>query len=146
MADDYDVVERSTRWQILCYSKSKPNRPTPVFCAEFAVAIGVLGIPPGGGSVPTQFPCVLNAPCSFATSAVALRRGGGLRSRPDAAMKNETLCKILCHNLVVLIHEMHELGIDPEFGMKRRRRRGGGLLIRDCPQPALDGMLRLLSY
>jgi hypothetical protein len=30
-------------------------------------------------------------------------------------MKNETLCKFLCHNLVVLIHEMHELGIDPEF-------------------------------
>jgi hypothetical protein len=41
--------------------------------------------------------------------------GDGLRSRTDAAMKNETLCKILCHNLVVLIHEMHELGIDPEF-------------------------------
>jgi hypothetical protein len=30
-------------------------------------------------------------------------------------MKNETMCKILCHNLVVLIHEMHELGIDPVF-------------------------------
>jgi hypothetical protein len=30
-------------------------------------------------------------------------------------MVDETLCKILCHNLVVLIHEMCELGIDPEF-------------------------------
>jgi hypothetical protein len=30
-------------------------------------------------------------------------------------MVNETLCKILCHNLVVLIHEMCELGIDPVF-------------------------------
>jgi hypothetical protein len=28
-------------------------------------------------------------------------------------MVNETLCKLLCHNLVVLIHEMYELGIDP---------------------------------
>lgn len=28
-------------------------------------------------------------------------------------MVNESLCKILCHNLVVLIHEMHELGTDP---------------------------------
>jgi hypothetical protein len=33
-------------------------------------------------------------------------------------MKNETMCKILCHNLVVLIHEMHELGIEPVFGIK----------------------------
>ena len=41
--------------------------------------------------------------------------GDGLRCKTDAALKNETLCKILCHNLVVLIHEMHELGIDPEF-------------------------------
>jgi hypothetical protein len=30
-------------------------------------------------------------------------------------MKNDTMCKILCHNLVVLIHKMHELGIDPVF-------------------------------
>jgi hypothetical protein len=30
-------------------------------------------------------------------------------------MVNETLCKVLCHNLVVLIHETYELGIDPVF-------------------------------
>ena len=30
-------------------------------------------------------------------------------------MTNEVLCEILCHNLVVLIHEMYELGIDPVF-------------------------------
>ena len=28
---------------------------------------------------------------------------------------NEVPCKILAHNIVVLIHEMHELGIEPEF-------------------------------
>ena len=47
--------------------------------------------------------------------------GDSLRSRTDVAMVNEALCKILCHNLVVLIHEMFELGIDPVFlpnGMK----------------------------
>ena len=38
-----------------------------------------------------------------------------LRSKTETAMVNETLCKVLCHNLVVLIHEMHELGIDPMF-------------------------------
>ncbi len=41
--------------------------------------------------------------------------GDGLRSKTDTAMVNETLCKVLCHNLVVLIHEMYELGIDPTF-------------------------------
>ncbi len=33
---------------------------------------------------------------------------------------NETLCKVLCHNLVVLVHEMYELGIEPIFGQTRR--------------------------
>lgn len=41
--------------------------------------------------------------------------GDSLRSRTDTAMVNEALCKALCHNLVVLIHEMHELGIEPKF-------------------------------
>jgi transposase len=44
--------------------------------------------------------------------------GDSLRSKTDVAMVNETLCKILCHNLVVLIHEMCELGIDPVFWPK----------------------------
>jgi hypothetical protein len=30
-------------------------------------------------------------------------------------MKNEVLCKILCHNLCCLIQAMHELGIKPDF-------------------------------
>jgi hypothetical protein len=30
-------------------------------------------------------------------------------------MVNETLCKILCHNLVVLVHETTELGLNPVF-------------------------------
>jgi len=30
-------------------------------------------------------------------------------------MVNETLCKVLCHNLVVLIHQMHERGIETAF-------------------------------
>lgn len=41
--------------------------------------------------------------------------GDSLRSKSDVAMVNEALCKVLCHNLVVLIHEMFELGIDPLF-------------------------------
>jgi transposase len=41
--------------------------------------------------------------------------GDSIRSKTDIAMTNETLCKVLCHNLVVLIHEMHELDIAPVF-------------------------------
>lgn len=38
-----------------------------------------------------------------------------LRSKSDAAMVNEVYCKIVCHNIVCLIHEMYELGIEPVF-------------------------------
>jgi transposase len=51
--------------------------------------------------------------------------GDGLRSKTDVAMVNEALCKILCHNIVVLIHEMFELGIEPTFlhnGIKAAQR------------------------
>jgi transposase len=41
--------------------------------------------------------------------------GDSLRSKTDTAQINETLAKVLCHNLVVLIHEMYEMGIDPVF-------------------------------
>ena len=30
-------------------------------------------------------------------------------------MVNEVLCKIICHNICVLIQEAHELGIDTTF-------------------------------
>jgi hypothetical protein len=36
-------------------------------------------------------------------------------STTDTAMVDETLCKALCHNLIVLIHGTYELGIDPVF-------------------------------
>ena len=35
-------------------------------------------------------------------------------------MTNETVCKVLCHNPVVLIHEMYELGIDQFLGQATR--------------------------
>jgi len=48
-------------------------------------------------------------------SMMKRKLGDSLRSKTDVAMVNETLSKILCHNLVVLIHEMCELGIDLVF-------------------------------
>jgi len=53
-------------------------------------------------------------------SMIKRKFGDSLRSRTDVAMVNETLCKILCHNLVVLIHEMYELGIDATFCPKTK--------------------------
>jgi transposase len=38
-----------------------------------------------------------------------------VRSKTDVAMKNEVLCKIICHNICCLIQESHELGIDTTF-------------------------------
>jgi len=48
--------------------------------------------------------------------------GDSLRSKTDIAMVNEALCKILCHNLVMLIHEIHELGIEADFCLNDERR------------------------
>jgi transposase len=41
--------------------------------------------------------------------------GQRLRSKSMTAQINEALCKVLCHNLCVVIQSMHELNITPEF-------------------------------
>ena len=38
-----------------------------------------------------------------------------VRSKTDVAMKNEVLCKVLCHNICCVIGAMHELGIEAAF-------------------------------
>jgi len=48
-------------------------------------------------------------------SAIKRKFGGSVRSKRFTAQTNEILCKILCHNLTVLVHAMHELGIEPAF-------------------------------
>ncbi len=46
---------------------------------------------------------------------VKMKFGDKLKSKKFVAQKNELLCKLIAHNIVVLIHEMFELGIAPEF-------------------------------
>jgi transposase len=41
--------------------------------------------------------------------------GDSLRSKSDVGQINEALCKVLCHNLCVLVQAMQELGIEPAF-------------------------------
>jgi transposase len=41
--------------------------------------------------------------------------GEHIRSKTETAMVNELLCKVLCHNICVVIQSMYELGIEPTF-------------------------------
>lgn len=46
---------------------------------------------------------------------IKAKLGDKLKSKNFIAQKNELLCKLIAHNIIVLIHEMHELGIKPDF-------------------------------
>ena len=41
--------------------------------------------------------------------------GDSVRSKSDSGMVNEVLCKVLCHNILVLIQAIHEFGVEPNF-------------------------------
>jgi transposase len=51
-----------------------------------------------------------------AFGAIKKKFGETLRSKNFCAQVNELLCKIVAYNIVVLIHEMEELKIEPNFG------------------------------
>lgn len=46
---------------------------------------------------------------------VKAKFGDKLKSKKYRSQVNELLCKLIAHNIVVLIHEMHELGVTPDF-------------------------------
>jgi hypothetical protein len=48
-------------------------------------------------------------------SMMKAKFGDALRSKTDVAMRNEALCKVLCHNVCCLIQSHYELGVDPVF-------------------------------
>jgi transposase len=54
-----------------------------------------------------------NAETAF--SQIKGKFGDSLRSKSDVGQVNEALCKVLCHNLCVLVQAMQELGIEPAF-------------------------------
>ena len=53
-------------------------------------------------------------------SAIKRKFGHSVLSKTDAAMTNEVLCKILCHNLTCLVQEQESLGIAPIFWGEER--------------------------
>ena len=54
-----------------------------------------------------------NAETTF--SMIKRNFGDSVRSKTFPAQANEVLCKVLCHNISVLVQEMFELGIRPDF-------------------------------
>ena len=50
-----------------------------------------------------------------AYSMIKGKFGDSLRSKSDTGQVNEALCKVLCHNICVLVQAIHELGIEPVF-------------------------------
>jgi transposase len=51
-------------------------------------------------------------------SMIKRKFGGHVRSKTEIAMKNEVLCKIICHNICVCLMAMQELGLEVNFSMK----------------------------
>ena len=47
--------------------------------------------------------------------------GDSLRSKSQTAQINELLCKILCHNICVVIQEINELGVKAEFRLEETK-------------------------
>lgn len=41
--------------------------------------------------------------------------GDKVRAKGDTAQHNEVLCKVVAHNICVVIGAIHELGIDADF-------------------------------
>lgn len=50
-----------------------------------------------------------------AFNMIKAKFGDKLKSKNRKAQENELLCKLICHNICILIQEMHELGIKPDF-------------------------------
>ena len=50
-----------------------------------------------------------------AFSMIKTKFGAAVRARKRAAQINEVLCKVICHNLCILVQSIYELGIEPTF-------------------------------
>ena len=48
-------------------------------------------------------------------SMIKAKFGTAVRAKTPTAQVNEVLCKILCHNICVLIQSIYELGLEPTF-------------------------------
>src|SRR5215211_1038584 len=71
-----------------------------------------------------------------AYSMIKGKFGSALRSKCDTGQINEALCKVLAHNICVLIQAMHALNIHPIFrDVQMSAGRGGRLEEHGYPGP-----------
>jgi transposase len=56
-----------------------------------------------------------------AFSMIKIKFGTSVRAKTPIAQVNEVLCKILCHNICVLIQSIYELGLEPTFWVNEAR-------------------------
>ena len=71
-------------------------------------------------------------------SMIKAKFGGSVRAKTPIAQVNEVLCKVLCHNICVLIQSIYELGLEPTFWTFDTkdcwwRRRSTGQQDQACP-------------
>ena len=50
---------------------------------------------------------------------VKAKFGPAVRAKDPVAMVNEVLLKLLCHNIVVLVQAVYDLGIDPVLSLQQ---------------------------
>jgi transposase len=74
-----------------------------------------------------------NAESTF--SMVKAKFRDHVRSKTDAAMRNEVFCKFLCHNICCLIQSQCELGIEPVFWQDEPKAGGGGPVLLPMVRP-----------
>lgn len=53
-------------------------------------------------------------------SMIKAKFGTSVRAKSPIAQVNEVLCKVLCHNICVLIQSIYELGIEPTFWQSQK--------------------------
>ena len=61
----------------------------------------------------TQYHRRSNAETTF--SAMKRKFGDIIRAKTPIAQRNELLLKVLCHNIVCIVHEVHESGVNVVF-------------------------------
>ncbi len=72
-----------------------------------------------------------------AFSMLKAKFGSSVRSKSDWGQVNDVLCKVIAHNICVVIRATHELGIEPAFGSKRTF---GGVAPKIACEPKLQSL------
>ncbi len=67
-------------------------------------------------------------------SMIKAKFGAFVRSKTPVAQRNEVLCKVLAHNLCVLVQSFYEFGVQPEFW------RNGNAVLRSVETLALTNL------